>query len=199
MNMMDPALLTLVASLVGALLFFCAGMVWNHRPTQEELHAPPSPADSQPFAGVGDQPLAFAPLNAPVQAETVPRDVVPRRLRDNPIGSLSSVRAALEYLTAEVHAQSTLLLDCDGLLYTEGRDAGGAGLRLAALLQVTQGASALVDEAPQAFQLGKLRFQRLPASDSELDAWVASSGAQRFATPMELKSVAAALRRELHI
>lgn len=201
MNTMDPAHLTLLASLVGALLFFCAGMVWNHRPAQDPLAAPPDPQQAPPrFANFQAAPQASSSLNlrSKVESRAASRAMVPRRLRDNPIGSLSSLRAALEYLTAELHAQSTLVLDGDGLLYTEGRDAAGAGLRLAAALQATR-AQSVLEEEPQAFQLGKLRFQKLPPSDSKLDAWVASTGAQRFATPMELKSVAAALRRELHI
>lgn len=109
----------------------------------------------------------------------------------------SSLRMVLGQLTEELGASSTLVVDEVGLLFTEGRDALGVGLCLSEQLaahESFEGKNSRFSKA-QSFELGELRLQRLP--DPANEAWLASVGAERFASMDELQRAATALYVEL--
>lgn len=238
MNTLDPGLVTLIASCVGALLFFCAGMFWNGRP---EPVVEPMPSFS-PTGGIAPVARLSANANSNLASDLGPelgasvaegkgasdsrmtsslplsgvrksagigaqaglagakprRSITPSGARRN--GTPVSLRAALEQLTGRLDASSTLVLDEDGLLFTEGRDAHGVGACLCELLAAQ---AQLPTDNPRfvgarAFELGTLRLQQIETQKGP-KAWLAVVGAERFATKTELQRVGRALTAELAV
>lgn len=227
MTELDPGLLTLIASCVGAILFFCAGVFWNDRPagTLEGLE-PSSGLGTTSPTGPRGAPVGASyrgpdwdPANKPMGllesgaqggfGEPIPRRSSPSRFTPPYLPAApasesarapTSLRSYLEELTQELEASSTILLDEEGLLFTEGRDAHGVGARLCALLDQAEPVNEEDDRFSQAlaFQLGALRLQRLP-EDEGPDGWLATVGAKRFASAQELEASARALASELGV
>lgn len=208
MTSIDPGLMTLIASCVGALLFFCAGMFWNGRPASVPSQQSPAPdlslrpAPARMSSSLLAQTAAAGANRAPARptASRVTPAYLPatEEIHTGASSATTSLRSALEQLTGRLSASSILVLDQDGLLFTEGRDAQGVGARLCTLLaaQAELPADNPRFEGAKAFELGRLRLQRL---DDRIgpDAWLATVGAERFAGRHELETIARALAFEL--
>lgn len=197
--MLEPGFLTLFSSFIGAALFFCAGVFWNERPApsrqakpqpRRRTHAPELfGVDAAALSNSGSDLRAAAPVTpvTPVTPVRSPSATPPK-----------SLDGLLAQLQTRLQASSICLLDGQGLLFSEGEDEHGAGIRLLTMLSVQE--QLPQDEQdfqePRAFVLGQMRLQKVPSQRGP-EAWLALVGAKRFAAAPELSMVDEVLAREL--
>lgn len=183
---LDPAYVTLIGSVLGAVTFFSAGYIWRNRPRIADAGTVNS------HFAVSGQALRFAPSTRSASSRLDEPRTTKAIRPDLPIAEM------LRQVARATGGLSSMVLDASGLPLSRGPESTLVGARLASLLRAerSQDPNARTDQLLKVVESGPVRIQRIEIHGLP-DAWLVCLNARRFAVQKELDLVSSALANAL--